>query len=92
MQWLRLGLFQSIHPTIKYQPRKANVVVNALSRSQCKLEEDSTNDVATAAMMIERYVSALSRVSVELTTKDLQQWTKAYKEDKGHIVAFMKLR
>ena len=28
---------------------------------------------------------------MELTTEDLQQWTKAYKEDKGHIVAFMKL-
>ena len=44
-----------------------------------------------AAAMIERHVSALSGASVELTTEDLQQWTKAYKEDKGHIAAFMKL-
>ena len=33
-RWIRLGLFQWIRPTIKYQPRKANIVANALSRSQ----------------------------------------------------------
>ena len=49
-------------------------------------------DAATIATIIERYVSALSRASVEMTTKDLQQWTKAYKEDKGHVDAYMKLR
>ena len=91
-RWLRLGLFQSILPTIKYQPRKANVVANALSRSQRKLEEDSTDNGATAIAMIERHVSTLSGASVELTSEDLQQWTKAYKEDKGHVAAFMKLR
>ena len=50
------------------------------------------DDVGTATMIIERHVSALSGVSVQLTTEDLQQWTKAYKEDKGHIAASMKLR
>ena len=49
------------------------------------------DDVATATAMIERHVSTLSGASVELTTEDLQQWTKAYKEDKGHVAAFMKL-
>ena len=52
-RWLRLGLFQSIRPIIKHQPGKANVVVDALSRSQQKLEEGSTDDVAIATAMIE---------------------------------------
>ena len=91
-RWLWLGLFQLIQPTIKYQPGKANVVANALSRSQRKLEEGSTDDVATTIVMIERHVLALSGVSMELTTEDLQQWTKAYKEDKGHVAPFMKPR
>ena len=42
--------------------------------------------------MIERHVLVLSGVSVELTTEDLQHWTKAYKEDKSNVAAFMKLR
>ena len=42
--------------------------------------------------MIERHVSTLCGASVELTTEDLQQWTKVYKGDKGHVAAFKKLR
>ena len=29
---------------------------------------------------------------MELTTEDLQKWTAAYKEDKGHVAMYMKLR
>ena len=92
-RWLRLGLFQSIRPTIKHQPGKANVVANALSVSQHKLEEGSMDDsIAIAPTVIERHVSTLSGVSIEMTVKDLQKWTIAYKKDKGHVAAYMKLR
>ena len=90
MQWLRLGFFQSIRPTIKYQPGKANVLADALSRSQRKLEEGPTDDMATIVAMIERHISTLSGASMELATENLQQWTKAYKEDKGHVAALAK--
>ena len=91
MRWLRLGLFQSICPTIKYQPGKANVVANALSWSQRKEIEDSMDDPEATTVAIEVHVSELSGFSVELMAEDLQTWTKAYKEDKSHIVAYMKL-
>ena len=45
------------------------------------------DDITIAVAMIERHVSALSGVSIEMTAKDLQNWTTAYKEDKGHIAA-----
>ena len=91
-RWSRLGLFQSIYPTIKYQPGKANTVANAFSKSQCKLEEGSMDDsIAAVAATIKVQILALSGVSRELTTKDLQRWAIAYKEDKGHVVAYMKL-
>ena len=37
---VRLGLFQSIRPTMKYQARKANIVADALSQSQRPIAED----------------------------------------------------
>ena len=90
-RWLRLGLFQSIRPTIKYQPGKANVVADALSRSQGKATEDSMDDPMATTVAVEVHVLALSGISVELTAEDLQIWTEAYKEDKAtwqHIQSY----
>ena len=70
-RWLRLGLFQSIRPTIKYQPGKANVVANTLSRSQRKEIEDSKDDPIATATVVEEHVLALSGFNVELTAEDL---------------------
>ena len=89
---MRLGLFQSIRPTIKYQPRKANVVADALSQSQRKEIEDSMDDQMAIVVVVEDHMSALSGFRVEFMTEDLQTGTKAYKEDKSHIAAYMKLR
>ena len=90
--WLRLGLFQSIRPTIKYQPGKANIVANTLNQSQRKDDKDSANDPMVVAVAIKEQVSALSGFGMELMGEGLQTWTKAYKEDKSHIAAYTKLR
>ena len=91
-RWLRLGLFQLIRPTIKYQPGKATVVADTLSRSQRKLEEGSIDDSTVVAVAaIKAQISALNGVSVELISKDFQKWSIGYKEDKGRITAYMKL-
>ena len=91
-RWLRLGLFQSIRPTIKYQPGKVNVVADALSQSQRKETEDSIDDPMVTAAAVGAQVSTLSGISVELTAEELETWTKAYKEDKSYIVVYTKLR
>ena len=33
-RWIRPGFFQSIQPTIRYQPGKANILADALSKSK----------------------------------------------------------
>ena len=50
------------------------------------------DDLATTATASEEQVSTLSGISVDLTVEDLQKCTKAYKEDKGHVVAYTNLR
>ena len=84
-RWLRLRLFQSIRPTIKYQIGKANVVADALSQSQRKTLEDSRDDLATKAAAVEEQALILGRFSVELTAEDLQKWTKLVKMPKAML-------
>ena len=75
-RWLHLGLFQSIRPTVKYQPRKANIVADALSRSQHPAAEESEE-----ATIEEETVLQLTSSSVEPQAEDLQTWKRAYQED-----------
>ena len=65
-RWLQLGLFQSIWPIVKFQPGKANIVANALSRSQRLAAEDP--EEATA---VEEAVLQLTSSSAEPQAEDL---------------------
>ena len=88
-RWLRLGLFQLIRPTIKYQPGKANIVVDTLSRSQRPTAKDSNQaEEATA----QEDVLLLSGSLAEPQVEDLQKWKKAYQEDPKLRVVLQKLR
>ena len=87
---LRLGLFQSIRPTIKYQPGKANVVADALSHSQRSTTEDSTMELAKNNPDNEAY--ALTSVTVEPNEEDLKIWHQAYLEDLRTKTVFQQLR
>ena len=89
---VEVGLFQSIRLTIKYQPGEANVIVDALSQIQRKEVEESMDDSVETIGAIEEQVLALSGFNADLTEEDLQKWTKAYKEDKGQVTVYTKLR
>ena len=49
--------------------------------------DDPTAETAT----IQEQVLALSGFSVELRTKDIQKWIKAYKNDKIYVAPYSKL-
>ena len=69
-RWVRLGFFRSIQPTIVYQPRKANILADALSRSKW-VELDAIHSmmidgdqVEESAMMTRSSIVATEEVNI----------------------------
>ena len=85
-RWMRLGLFQLINPIIKYQPGKANIVTNALSRSQRPRQgtEGDQSQHPEEAMVEEEDEGELfqsTESAIAIKTSEKQKWTDAYNED-----------
>lgn len=64
---LHMGLFQSIRPEIKYQSGKANIVTNALSKSQHSSTEDSLEDAEAKAS---QWIYAMIRITTKPMPED----------------------
>ena len=69
-----MGLFQSISPTIQYNPGKANILADALSRSQRGPEEE-VESPRTKMPLVALVVSAV------VPNKEVKIWKQALEED-----------
>ena len=68
-RWLRLGLFQSISPQIVYQPGKANIIADALSRSH----PDAVTPGAQLVVQRADTVNLMTRSSL-VPVEEIQMW------------------
>ena len=98
-RWIRLGLFQSINPTIQYQPGKANIVADALSRSQrakdprSSVQRQSHEAAETEAQIEdENHVFTVTASTVHIQPSEIQRWTQAYTDDAKLRAAIEELR
>ena len=83
LRWVRLGLFQSINPKFKYQPGKANIVANALSRSRPHRTEDQQIDhpAQRGADDDPTIMMTVQASSAQLSTEEIQDIEEAQKAD-----------
>ena len=78
-RWVRLGFFQSIQPSITYQPGKANVLADALSRSKwVELDSKETENMKEGNQAQE--VAVMTRSSI-VASKEIKEWKTAQEED-----------
>ena len=81
-RWMKLGLFQSISPTILYNPRKANVIADALSRS-CLGPKEEPEVVETVMTLT---------ASLAMPEEELQLWKSALADNPNLMDAVKRLR
>ena len=87
IRWVRLGLFQSISPVIKYQPSKSNMVADILSKRQSSsVEEEKKKET------LDETISTLIRTQTEMDREDYCHWIDAYRIDLKLTTVFKKLR
>ena len=77
-RWIRLGFFQSIQPTIRYQPGEANILADALSRS--RREEFIGSESSSTTGNLAPEIAVITRSSIVLT-EEIQLWKEAQTKD-----------
>ena len=77
-RWVRLGFFQSIQTTIVYQPGKANILADALSRSK-RVELDAIHSMMVNGDQADE-IAVMTRSSI-VATEEVKMWKIAQEED-----------
>ena len=77
-RWVRLGFFQPIQMTIVYQPGKANILADALSRSK-RVELDAIHSMVAKGDQAEETV-VMTRNSI-VAIEEVNIWRTVQEED-----------